>query len=93
MLLASCHSSNAKRYRLEGHVLSVNKAAGFAEIDSKEIPGIMPAMAMQFAVPDANTLAKLSSGDQITATLVVSTDGDGGNSSHLENIAVIHKAP
>jgi Cu/Ag efflux protein CusF len=91
VLLASCHSSNAKRYRIEGRVLSVDKAAGSAEIDCKEIAGLMPAMAMQFSIPDANVLAQLSPGDQINATLVVPPDGSAA--SHLENITVVRRAP
>lgn len=90
LLLVSCHSSNAKRYRLEGRVLSVDKAAGMAEIDSKEIPGFMPAMTMQFAIPDAKEVEKLSGGDQITASLVV--PNDGAASSHLEDITIVSKS-
>jgi Cu/Ag efflux protein CusF len=90
MLLASCHSSDAKRYRLEGRVLSVDASAGQAEIDCKEIPGFMPAMAMQFAISDAKALSQLAPGDQIAATLVVPPDGAAA--AHLENVAVVHKA-
>ena len=90
-VLAACGSkptaSEDKRYQLKGKVLSVAKEEGSANVDAAAIPGFMDAMAMPYPVPDEKALASLSPGDEITADVVVTTDGK----YHLENIVVTKK--
>ena len=90
--LAACSSkptaSEGKRYQMKGKVLSVAKAEGSANIDAENIPGFMDAMAMSYPIPDEKTLSGLSPGDDITADVVVTSDGK----YHLENIVVTKKA-
>ena len=81
-------ASSGKRYAMKGKVLSVAKEAGSATVDADNIPGFMDAMAMPYPIPDQKTLANLSPGDDITADVVVTGDGQ----YHLENIVVVKKA-
>jgi protein SCO1 len=91
LAVAACSSkqpsAEGKRYPMKGKVLSVAKAEGSATIDADNIPGFMDAMAMPYPVPDEKALANLSPGDEITADVVVTSDGK----YHLENIVVTKK--
>jgi protein SCO1/2 len=90
LFAAACGSRSAsegKRYHLTGKVLSVAKEEGSANIDADDIPGFMSAMAMPYPIPDQKALAGLSAGDEITADVVVTSDGK----YHLENIVVTKK--
>jgi protein SCO1/2 len=73
----------AKRYHLEGKVVSVDKRANMLNVDGESIPGFMPAMTMPYKVKPETELDKLSPGDAITADVVLQ-----GDNSWLENIAV-----
>ena len=73
----------AKRYHLQGKVVSVDKRANMLNVDGEAIPGLMAAMTMPYNVKPATQLDKLSPGDAITADVVVQ-----GDNSWLENIAV-----
>ena len=91
--LAACGSkqkpgaSPGQRYRLTGKIVSVAPAAGYAVVDAAAIPGYMDAMAMPYSIPDQKALANLSTGDEITADVVVTPDGK----DHLENVVVTKK--
>ena len=81
--------SSSKRYHLKGKVISIDKRANMANIDGEEIPGFMGAMAMPYVVKPASELDKLSSGDALTADVVVQ-----GDDSWIENVVVIaHGTP
>ena|SRR5438477_6869524 len=94
--LAACNSSTqptvvqptpvtgtAKRYHLTGKVVSVDKQAHMLNVDGEAIPGFMSAMTMPYNVKPESQLDKLSSGDSITADVVLESDN-----AWLENIAV-----
>src|SRR5579864_1732779 len=76
-------TASAKRYHLQGKVVSVDKRANMLNVDGENIPGFMPAMTMPYKVKPETELDKLSSGDAITADVVLQ-----GDNSWLENIAV-----
>jgi Cu/Ag efflux protein CusF len=78
----------AKRYHLEGKVVSVRQAAKQAVIDAKAIPGFMSAMAMPYTFKDSAELAKLKAGDNITADMVIS-----GSKTWVENVKIVTEAP
>ena len=80
--------ANQKRYDLTGTVTAVDKSEKVATVDHADIPGFMAAMTMGYTVKDDQALEKLSSGDRITAKVVV---GDGGE-YWLENVVVTGKA-
>jgi len=85
--LVSCRKGDqARRYPLRGKVISVDTKNGFVEVDHEAIPGFMAAMTMPYPVPDTRTLAALAEGDEITADVVVTSEG-----AHLENIVVVKK--
>jgi protein SCO1/2 len=73
----------AKRYHLQGKVVSVDKRANMLNVDGEAIPGFMSAMTMPYNVKPATELDKLSPGDAITADVVVQ-----GDNSWIEKIAV-----
>ena len=64
-------SGEAKRYKLKGKIVSVDKAAKKAEIAHEEIPGFMAAMTMKFAIKDDWVWDELAPGADIQADLVV----------------------
>jgi protein SCO1 len=91
-LAAGCKRNSAppeRRFHLHGTVVSVDVKQGFAQIDSDAIPGFMDAMTMPYQIPDASVLASLKPGDEITADLVATGQGD-----HLEHISILkHGSP
>ena len=64
-----------QRYDLKGKVLSIDKARKSVTVDHEAIPGFMGAMTMAYGVKDEHLLDTLSSGDQITAKVVVGSGG------------------
>lgn len=81
------NQSQVRRYHLRGTVIQVDKPQQHLVVNHEEIPGFMGAMTMPYPVVDAQTLDKLSPGDQITADVIVSP-----NEIHLENIVVVKKS-
>ena len=73
----------AKRYHLQGKVVSVDRRASMLNVDAEAIPGFMAAMTMPYNVKPETELDKLSPGDAISADVVVQ-----GDNSWLENIKV-----
>ncbi len=81
-----CKSAPVKHYSVQGEVISVDAPRKLITVKHGEIPGLMPAMTMQYAVADAKQLENLQPGDKITADLVVSD-----NIGHLEKITLVSK--
>lgn len=67
----------AKTYAVEGLVLEVRPAEQTIVVSHKEIPGVMPAMAMPVRVRDAREMRGLRMGDSVQFQLVI----DDGRSS------------
>ncbi len=84
---SAVRETQAKRYHLVGKVVSIDAAHGTLNVDGQEIPGFMAAMTMPYPVRDTKSLASLNPGDEITADVVVTSDG-----AYLENIVVTKKA-
>lgn len=78
-------SANAKRYELEGEVLSIDRANKKAAIKHKEIEGYMDAMTMDFPIREDWVWDDLTPGAQIFADLVVDNQN---NQFWLENIKI-----
>jgi protein SCO1 len=79
--------TQSKRYHLVGKVVSIDQQHATLNVDGQEIPGFMAAMTMPYPVHDTKSLSSLNAGDEITADVVVSSDG-----AFLENIVVTKKA-
>jgi protein SCO1 len=77
---------NAKRFHLVGKVVAVDARGSSVVVDHQAIPGFMDAMTMAYPVRDVKILAPLTVGDEITADVVVTSDG-----AYLENIVVTKK--
>jgi protein SCO1/2 len=75
-----------RRYKLVGKIIEVQTQQNTLIVDHQEIPGFMAAMTMPYPVRDARLLANLGAGDEITADVVVASDG-----AYLENIVVTKK--
>jgi protein SCO1/2 len=82
--LAAC----AKRYPVEGLVLSVDRAQRTVVVSHREIRDYMPAMAMPFRVRDAAELDSLAPGSRVQFQLVV-----GKKESFVRNVWVPELAP
>jgi len=72
-LAAGCevdrHSERLHSYQVRGVVEAVSPGEGQAVVQHEEIPGLMPAMSMNFDVPNPALLEKLAPGQQIEFTL------------------------
>jgi len=87
--LAACkkqQDANVKRYHLVGKVVAVDTKGSSVVVDHQAIPGFMDAMTMAYPVRDVRILQPLNVGDEITADVVVASDG-----AYLENIVVTKK--
>ncbi len=70
-LVACKKQAPARRYAVRGRVVSVDAAGKTANIDAEKIDGWMDAMTMDYPVPDAADLAKLTPGARITGVVEV----------------------
>ncbi|MFL6228884.1 MAG: SCO family protein [Pyrinomonadaceae bacterium] len=77
--------ADAKRYELNGTIVSFNKDQQQVVISHKEIPGLMEAMTMPYTLREPSAYDVMKAGDAITATLVVE-----GDRSWIENPVVSH---
>ncbi|MFZ0410064.1 MAG: copper-binding protein [Candidatus Acidiferrales bacterium] len=64
------------RHPLNGTITSVEAREGFIVVDGQAVPGFMDAMKMPYQVRNPSDLARLAPGDQISADIVVSDQGD-----------------
>jgi Cu/Ag efflux protein CusF len=78
---AACRAAPAKRYPIQGEVISVDAPKKLLTVKHGEITGLMPAMTMSYAVAREKEIEALKPGDKISAELVVSD-----NVGRLENI-------
>jgi protein SCO1/2 len=83
---ASCQSAPEKHYPLRAEVISVEAPRGLIVVKHGEIPGLMPAMTMQYQVADPKQIENLQPGDEISADLVVSE-----KKGLLEKITLVSK--
>ncbi len=81
-----CQSAPEKHYSLQAEVISVDVPRGLIVVKHGEIPDLMPAMTMQYAVADPKQIESLQPGDKITADLVVSK-----SKGRLEKITLVSK--
>lgn len=87
MISVACSAKpQVRSYKLEGKVVSIDKAHKFVTVDSKAIPDYMDAMTMDYSLPDEAALNSLKPGDQMEATLKVTPE-----KTWLENVQVTTK--
>jgi Cu/Ag efflux protein CusF len=84
---AGCQTAPVKHYAIQAEVISVNVPEKMVTVKHGEIPGLMPAMMMNYLVADEKQIEPLKPGDKISADLVV-----GENVGHLEKIVLVEKA-
>jgi len=99
-LLSSCHHSRpvaTKRYPFTGRTISTDSQAQSALIDGDLVQGYMESMPMTYKFKPAETYRQLSSGDSISAELVVvqydPRDERADSEYWLENVKVTAHAP
>ena len=83
---AGCQTAPVKHYTIQAEVISVDAPKKMLTVKHGEIPGLMPAMTMNYLAADERQIEPLKPGDKITADLVV-----GENVGHLEKIVVVEK--
>ena len=83
----SCQTAPVKHYAIQAEVISVDVPKKMVTVKHGDIPGLMPAMTMNYLVADEKQIAPLKPGDKISADLVV-----GENVGHLEKIVLVEKA-
>lgn len=69
-------SAAAETYQMKGIVVSSDPKKGEVTVDTEPIPGFMQAMIMPYRLAKPESGSQLQPGDQITATLRVSSSGD-----------------
>jgi len=78
LLLAACSQPPAKpsvkQYPLTGKIISIDMKEHTAKIDAAAIPGYMGAMTMDYPIASDSDLATLKLGENISATVNVSSD-------------------
>lgn len=79
-------SKPGTRYHLEAEVISVQAPRGLITVKHGEIPGLMPAMTMQYEVEDPRQIEDMKPGDKITADLVVSE-----SKGRLEKVTLVSR--
>ena len=85
-IIVGCQSAPEKHYPVQAEVISTDPSRGFIVVKHGDIPGLMPAMTMQYAVADSKQIENLQPGDKITADLVVSE-----SKGRLEKITLVSK--
>lgn len=75
--------SNVKYYSSTGVVTKINMDLGSVELNHQDIPGLMPAMIMEFYVKDKQMLVPLKVGDKVSFTIE--------EKDHTEVISAIKK--
>jgi Cu/Ag efflux protein CusF len=65
-----------KTYRSSGVVRIININEGWIEIDHQEIPGLMPAMEMEFWVKEKSLLEAVRVGDRVDFGVVETGKGE-----------------
>src|SRR5262249_43611784 len=61
--------AGGKEYDVRGKVVAVNAAKPAVTLDHEDIPGLMRAMQMEFAVEDSKLLESIKAGDQVQGRL------------------------
>jgi len=82
-----CQTAPVKHYAIQAEVISVDVPKKMLTVKHGDIPGLMPAMTMDYLVADEKQIAALKPGDKISADLVI-----GENVGHLEKIVLVEKA-
>ena len=85
-LVVGCQSAPERRYSLQAEVINVDAPRGLIVVKHGDIPGLMPAMTMQYQVADPKQIESLQPGDKISAELVVSE-----RKGLLEKITLVSK--
>ena len=62
-------NSAGKQYPIKGKVVAVDQSKPAVRIDHEEIPGLMPAMEMDYPVEDARLLESIKAGDRVQGQL------------------------
>jgi Cu/Ag efflux protein CusF len=88
MTSAGCQTAPVKHYAIQAEVISVNVPEKMVTVKHGEIPGLMPAMTMNYLVANEKQIEDLKPGDKISADLVV-----GENVGHLERIVLVEEGP
>jgi len=83
-----CQPAPVKHYAIQAEVIAVDVPKKRVTLKHGDIPGLMPAMTMDYLVADEKQIEALKPGDKISADLVI-----GENVGHLEKIVVVEKGP
>jgi Cu/Ag efflux protein CusF len=72
---ATPRKGGEKLYEVRGKVVAVNSAKPAVTLDHEDIPGLMKAMQMEFAVEDPKLLEGIKVGDQVQGRLKKAESG------------------
>ncbi len=76
-------------YTVRGTVERVDAANGGVVLRHESIPGLMPAMTMEYPLENASELSELHPGDRITATMLADRGPNGPHHLRLTELDVI----
>ena len=66
MMSVGCQTAPVKHYAIQAEVISVNVPEKMLTVKHGEIPGLMPAMTMNYLVADEKQIEPLKPGDKIS---------------------------
>lgn len=82
------HSEKVQTFRVRGVVHEVSPEHGHAIVEHEDIPGFMPAMTMNFDVPNPAVLGRMAAGQEVSFTLEVRS-----RSFRITDVRVLGEAP
>lgn len=89
---SSASSSATLEYPVRGEVLATDPKDGEITLKHEAIPGLMPAMTMDYALVNHSIAAELHPGDRIAATLLADKSAEGPVNLRLDDIDVLAQA-
>jgi protein SCO1 len=95
--LGGCHAreqaqAGPERHFIRGEVMAVDQPMQSVLLAHEAIPGMMPAMTMEYKVADPAVLGEVHRGDRITADLLNDRDAAGPTHLRLANVVVTAQA-
>ncbi len=82
------HSEKVQTFQVRGVVHEVSPEHGHAIVEHEDIPGFMPAMTMNFDVPNPAVLGRMAAGQEVAFTLEVRS-----RSFRITDVRVLGQSP
>ncbi|HEX4156781.1 MAG TPA: SCO family protein [Acidobacteriaceae bacterium] len=89
---AGAAASATQQYPIRGEVLATDPQDGEITLKHEAIPGLMPAMTMNYPLVNRSVATELHPGDRIAATLLADKSAEGPVNLRLDDIDILAQA-